>query len=82
VSYGLLILPGATRQLAALPPDLYTEVRDRIRTLAVDPLPAESRSIEGRNGWRLQIGDFRVIYEVDRPAARVTVLDVSRRSDV
>jgi mRNA interferase RelE/StbE len=82
VSYGLLILPDAARQLAALPSDLYTQVRDRIRTLAVDPVPPESRRIEGRNGWRLQIGDFRVIYEVERTAARVTVLDVSRRSDV
>ena len=82
MSYGLLILPDAARQLAALPSDLYTQVRDRIRTLAVDPVPPESRRIEGRNGWRLQIGDFRVIYEVERPAARVTVLDVSRRSDV
>jgi mRNA interferase RelE/StbE len=82
VSYGLLILPDAARQLAALPSDLYTQVRDRIRTLAVDPVQPESRRIEGRNGWRLQIGDFRVIYEIERPAARVTVLDVSRRSDV
>jgi len=82
VSYSLLILPSATRQLSALPADVYAQVRDRIRTLAVDPVPSESRKIEGRNGWRLQLGDFRVIYEVDRPAGRVTVLDVSRRSDV
>ena len=82
MSYSLLILPAAARQLAALPPDAYSEVRDRIRTLAVDPLPSESRRIEGRDGWQLQLGAFRVIYEVDRPAARVTVLDVSRRSDV
>jgi mRNA interferase RelE/StbE len=82
VSYALLILPGAARQLAALPADAYTEARDRIRSLAVDPLPSESRKVEGRDGWRLQLGDFRVIYEVDRSVARVTVLDVSRRSDV
>jgi mRNA interferase RelE/StbE len=82
VSYSLLILPRATRQLAALPEQVYAEVRDRIRTLAVDPLPSETQRIEGREGWRLQLGDFRVIYEVDRPSARVVVLDVSRRSDV
>jgi mRNA interferase RelE/StbE len=82
VSYSLLILRNAARQLSALPPEIYLEVRDRIRMLAVDPLPSESRRIEGRNGWRLQLGNFRVIYEVDRPAARVVVLDVSRRSDV
>ena len=82
MSYSLLILPCASRQLAALPVDVFTEVCDSIRTLAINPLPSESQKIEGRNGWRLPLGDVRVIYEVDRPAARVTVLDVSRRSDV
>jgi mRNA interferase RelE/StbE len=82
VSYSLLILPSATSQLAALPEQVYSEVRDRIRTLAVDPLPSESQRIEGRDGWRIQLGDFRVIYEVDRTGGRVVVLDVSRRSDV
>jgi mRNA interferase RelE/StbE len=82
VSYSLLILRSAARQLAALPAEACAEVRDRIRTLAVDPLPSQSRRIDGRNGWRLQMGSFRVIYEVDKSAARVIVLDVSRRSDV
>ena len=82
MSYSLLILPAASHQLAALPPEIYAEVRDHIRVLAVDPLSTGSLRIEGREGWQMQIGDFRVIFEVDRAAARVTVLDVSRRSDV
>ncbi|HEY6290574.1 MAG TPA: type II toxin-antitoxin system RelE/ParE family toxin [Terriglobia bacterium] len=82
MSYGLLILRRATHQLAALPPDAYPEALDRLRQLAVDPLPPGAEKLAGREGWRLRLGDFRVIYEVNLPAARVTVLDVSRRSDV
>jgi len=82
VSYGLLILRRATRQLADLPSEAYAEALDRIRRLAVDPLPPGAEKLSNREGWRLRLGDFRVIYEVNRPAARVTVLDISRRSDV
>lgn len=81
MSYTVLILAGAARQLAALPPEAYAAVRDRIRTLASEPLPLESEKITGREGWHVSVGRYRVIYKVDLPGARVTVLDVSPRSD-
>jgi len=82
VSYGLLILRHAARQLAALPPETYPEALNGIRQLAADPLPTNARKLVNREGWHLRLGEFRVIYEVNLPAARVTVLDISRRSDV
>jgi mRNA interferase RelE/StbE len=81
MSYAVLILPRASRQLAQLPAPDYTAVRDRIRELAADPLPAESLEISGRDGRRMRVGAHRVIYEVDAGAHRVTVLEVGRRSD-
>ncbi|HUI40431.1 MAG TPA: type II toxin-antitoxin system RelE/ParE family toxin [Terriglobia bacterium] len=81
MSYSLLILRGAARQFAALPAEAFAEVRDRIRRLAADPLPPEAAQIAGQEGWRVRAGSYRVIYEVDTRAARVTVLDVSRRAD-
>ena len=82
MSYSILILAGAARQLSVLPPEAYAAVRDRIRALASEPVPLESEKVAGRDGWRLAAGQYRVIYKVDLPAARVTVLDVSLRSDV
>ena len=82
MSYGILILRRAARQLAGLPPEAYAAVRDCVRALGSEPLPPESEKIAGREGWRLPVGRYRVIYKVDLPAAKVTVLDVSPRSDV
>jgi mRNA-degrading endonuclease RelE of RelBE toxin-antitoxin system len=82
VSYSILILAGAARQLAGLSPEVYIAVRDRIRMLAAEPLPVASEKIAAREGWYVPVGRYRVIYKVDQPAARVTVLDVSPRSDV
>ncbi len=81
MSYSILILAGAARQLAGLPPEVYESVRDRIRALAAEPLAPESEKIATREGWRVPVGRYRVIYKVDQSAARVTVLDVSPRSD-
>ncbi|HEV3276688.1 MAG TPA: type II toxin-antitoxin system RelE/ParE family toxin [Terriglobia bacterium] len=80
MSYSLLILRPAARQLAALPLESYTELRDRIRGLGDDPLPPGAEKLDGREGWRLYVGSHRLIYKVDRMAGSVTVLDVARRS--
>lgn len=82
MSYSLLITRPAARQLAASSPEMYVELRERIRGLGDDPLPSDAEQIEGKNGWRVYVGSHRLIYTVDRSAGSVTVLDVARRSDV
>jgi mRNA-degrading endonuclease RelE of RelBE toxin-antitoxin system len=81
VTYNLLITRPAARQLAGLPPDIYFELRDRIRSLGADPLPPEAEQVEGKECWRIYRGVHRLIYTFDRAAGTVTVLDVARRSD-
>jgi len=79
VSYNLLIIRPAARQLAGLPPEIYFELRGRIRSLGADPLPPDAEKIEGKEGWRVYLGAHRLIYTFDRTAGTVTVLDVARR---
>lgn len=81
MSYSLLILPGASRQLAQLPAEDYAAVCDRIRELADEPVSAESLPIAGRDGRRMRVGSYRVIYQIDSRAGQITVLEVGRRSD-
>lgn len=69
MSYEVLIRRRATKQLAQLP------LRD-------SPRPQGCLKLTGRAGWRIRVGDYRVIYEVDDPNRTVTVLDVGNRRDV
>ncbi len=82
MSYGVLILPRAQKELADLPPDAYPAVRDAVRSLAQDPRPSGCRKLTGREGWRIRVGDYRVVYEVDDKMQTVTVLHVGHRRDV
>ena len=80
--YELQILRRAQRSLARLPEREYERVRDAIRTLADEPRPPGCRKLTGRDGWRIRIGQYRVIYEIDDAARIVTVLDIGHRRDV
>jgi mRNA interferase RelE/StbE len=38
--------------------------------------------LAGRDGWRIRIGQYRVIYEIENAIRVVTVLDVGHRRDI
>jgi len=82
MSYAVVILRRAQKELADLPDSIYASVRDAIRSLAQEPRPAGCRKLTARGGWRIRVGDYRVVYDVDDQQQAVTVLHVGHRRDV
>ncbi len=82
MTYSLFILRRAQKELSALPIESYERVKQAIQGLGDDPRPAGSKKLTGREGWRIRVGDYRVIYEVDDASASVTVLHIGHRRDV
>jgi mRNA interferase RelE/StbE len=82
MNYSLFILPRAQKELAQLNARAFARVRDAIRELANDPRPTGCLKLTGRDGYRLRVGEFRAIYEIDDERRLVTVLTVGHRRDV
>ena len=78
----MLIRRAAQKELAALPLREYAKVEAAIRTFIDDPRPRGSRKLAGRDGWRIRVGKYRVVYDIDDAAHSVTVLHVGHRRDV
>jgi mRNA interferase RelE/StbE len=82
VAYEVFILRRAQKELASLPKPNYLRIRDSIAELASNPRPVGCKKLTGREGWRIRSGDYRIIYEIDDPQSRVTVLNVGHRKDI
>jgi mRNA interferase RelE/StbE len=82
VNYTVLILRRAQKELARLSPEPYARVRDAIRALAGDPRPQGCLKLTAREGWRVRVGDYRLVYEIDDKQRTVMVLHVGHRRDV
>ncbi len=82
MSYEVLILRRAQKELADLPKADYERIRDAIAALAENLRPAGCKKLVGREGWRMRSGDYRAIYEIDDAQEKVTVLDIGHRRDV
>ena len=82
MTYSITILRRAQKELSSLPKEPYVRVRDAIRLLAEAPRPDGSRKLAGRTGWRIRVGSYRVIYEIDDPNRVITILHIGHRRDV
>ena len=82
MSYELFIFRRAQKELAGLPKRDYARVKKAISNLADDPHPEGCAKLAGREGWRIRAGNYRVLYDIDDAARRVTVVHVGHRRDV
>lgn len=64
--YQLAISRSASKELENLPGSVIERVRTKIRALATEPRPHGSKKLRSaRTSWRIRIGDWRVLYEID-----------------
>ena len=73
----------ADKALAKLPRNVRELVMNKIEGLARDPFGAANvKQLVGQQGWRLRVGDWRVIYDVQQKRLVVRVLRVAPRGGV
>lgn len=82
MAYSLFIEAKADKELGKLPTEVQERIDEAIDGLADDPQPPGSRKLRGRDGRRLRVGDYRVLYAVDDAEMTVTVIRVGHRKDV
>ena len=81
--YELLIERTAERDLKSLPATLFDRIIPRIKALAEIPRPSGCHKLSGsKNDWRIRIGDYRVLYEIDDARKRVRIFRVRHRREV
>lgn len=82
MKYNVFIVRRAQKGLATLQRKDRERVQEAIYALSDEPRPAACRKLSGREYWRIRIGQYRVVYEIDDTKKEVTVLDVGHRRDM
>ena len=54
----------------------------RLAALETQPRPADVKKLKGRDAWRIRVGDYRVIYEINDRALHVIIVTVGHRREV
>lgn len=74
--------PDTLKQLQKLPRDAFEAALKAIIGLSKEPRPTGAKKLVGsRDDWRVRIGQYRIVYEIDDDAQMVTIYTVAKRSD-
>ena len=57
-------------------------IEGALALLAQDPRPPASRPLKGRPGYRVRVGDYRIIYTVEDDVLLIVVVALGHRRDV
>ena len=82
MSHTVEIKSGAEKQIFALPRQILRKVHDHIESLAENPRPLNAKKLAMGLGWRVRVGNYRIIYIIDDAKNTVTIVRVKHRKDV
>lgn len=81
--YEVVYTRRALKDLRRLTPKLQRAVRAKIGGVAEDPYARHNNvtKLQDRDGYRLTIGDWRVLYDLDDKRRTMDVLTVLKREE-
>ena len=79
MSYSVNMARRARKGLADVPDPVYEKVKEAIKGFVANPRPHGCKKLVNRPGWRIRIGDYRVVYEIDDEKKTVEILDIGHR---
>jgi len=74
---------AAIKALKKAPPDVAARIRTKLKALALDPYGVPNvKKLTGHPGFRLRVGDWRVLYLVIDQELVIHVVDAGQRKEI
>jgi mRNA interferase RelE/StbE len=80
--YSIRMEKQAAKTLEKLDLETRRRVVTAIRNLATDPRSTGSKKMKSREGWRIRVGDYRVIYGIHDDQLLISITKIGHRGDV
>ena len=82
MSYAVDIHAPAKKSLCRLPANIQTLIARSMLALAENPRPSGVVKLSGREGWRIRVSDYRVIYTIDDAKKEVVIYAIGHRREI
>lgn len=80
--YTIVLTKKAQKQLDSLPESMINSIISAISELEDNPRPSGCKKLKGRDGYRIRVGNYRIIYEVFDNKLLIDVIAVGHRKDI
>ncbi len=82
MTYQVEISSRAAKQLKKLPPDIQDRINEKILELAENPRPNGVVKLENDDKYRIRVGNYRILYEIQDDLLIIKVVKVGHRREV
>ena len=82
MSWRVELARDAKKELARLPGGVQKRVARVLVSLESDPFPAGCKKLKNRDGWRVRVGDYRILPFADKSARQIVVGVIAHRREV
>jgi len=81
VSYQIRLRRAAQKQLGKLTRRDYQSIAEAISALGQESRPPRVKKLAESGLWRIRVGQYRVVYNIDDEEHLVTVVRVAKRTE-
>lgn len=83
MSYRIEVKRSAAKALWKIPKADQKRIADKIDSLAQNPLDPTATKMKGNNPfYKVRVGDYRIIYEIQEEVFIILVIKIGHRKDV
>jgi mRNA interferase RelE/StbE len=80
--YQLRIEKAVIKTLEKIDDPYYSKIKTAILNLTKNPRPPGYKKLKGRDGFRIRVANYRIIYDIFDDILQVDVIDLGHRKDI
>jgi len=80
--YELIYSPSALKQLEKLNKEIKERVIAALERLRIRPESCDIKKLVGISGYRFRVGDYRVIFDMEKDKLIILVLQIGHRKNI
>lgn len=82
MAYTVILKRPAEKELDRASPSMHERITHKLLELEQNPRPQGVQKLQGHDGYRIRVGDYRVLYLIDERARKVEVTAIGHRREV
>lgn len=79
MTYQISFTKTSQKQLKNLPKPVQKVAIDKIAKLAENPRPSDYKKLKARDGYRVRIGNYRILYTINDKLLIILIVDIDHR---
>ncbi len=82
-AFQILFKTSAAKELRKLPLGFVKRAKAKLELLSVDPFQdGVKKLLAANNFYRIRIGDYRIVYSLDKTRKIITVMKIAHRREI